>query len=151
MVTNEHNWIAQSRGMIHSCPDEPGVHGVWKPNGQRIKGPGLAVSKTFGDYFIKDFGLISEPELTQRWISSKDQFVILATDGVWDFISNQEAVEIVDLTPKRAKSAKRLVERAVCAWKHRGIANVMDDISAIYLFFHGSMNPTRPLDDTKLN
>ncbi|GFQ05723.1 probable protein phosphatase 2c 73 [Phtheirospermum japonicum] len=128
-LPHERNRIAQSRGTIYSCPDEPGVHRVWKPNGQRIKGPGLAVSRAFGDYFIKDFGLISEPELTQRWISSKDQFVILATDGVWDVISNQEAVEIVDSTPERAKSAKRLVERAVCAWKHRGRANLTRALS----------------------
>ncbi|KAL3626561.1 hypothetical protein CASFOL_030110 [Castilleja foliolosa] len=143
--------IVESRGMVYSCPDEPGVHRVWKPNGEKITGPGLAVSRAFGDYFIKDYGLISEPEITNRCISSEDQFVILATDGVWDILSNQEAVEIVMSTPERAESAKRLVEHAACAWKHRGKANVMDDISVVCLFLHGSTNLDRLIYDAKLN
>lgn len=52
------------------------------PNEQALDGPGLAMSRAFGDYYIKDFGLISEPEITKRNITSKDQFAILATDGV---------------------------------------------------------------------
>ncbi|THG06443.1 hypothetical protein TEA_008019 [Camellia sinensis var. sinensis] len=70
-----------------------------------------------------------------------DSRAVLATtsdDGslVWDVVSNQEAVQIVSSTPDQAKSAKRLVEHAVHAWKRkrRGIAT--DDISAICLFFH---------------
>ncbi|KAI3469337.1 hypothetical protein Pfo_026000 [Paulownia fortunei] len=148
---DESKRIAQSRGRIYSCPDEPGVHRIWIPNGQTVKGPGLAVSRAFGDYYIKDFGLISEPEITQRNLSSRDQFAILATDGVWDVISNQEAVKIVASAPERAESAKRLVEYAVCAWKHKGRAAVMDDISAICLFFHHSTTPDQAADDVKLN
>ena len=55
---------------------------------------------------------------------------------VWDVISNEEAIAIVSSTPDREKSAKRLVECAVRAWKlkRRGIAT--DDISAICLFLH---------------
>lgn len=60
-------------------PDEPGTYRVWMPNG---KTPGLAVSRAFGDYCVKDFGLISVPDVSQRYITRKDQFVILATDGV---------------------------------------------------------------------
>ena len=59
--------------------DEPGVHRVWLPD---VESPGLAMSRAFGDYCIKDYGLISVPEVTQRNISSKDQFVVLASDGV---------------------------------------------------------------------
>ncbi|KAH6808658.1 Protein phosphatase 2C family protein [Perilla frutescens var. frutescens] len=149
-LPHERKRIEKSRGMVYSCPDEPGVHRVWLPNGQTVRGPGLAVSRAFGDYFIKDFGLISEPEIIQRSISSRDQFAILATDGVWDVISNQEAVEIVAST-ERAESAKRLVEYAVCAWKQRGRSAVMDDISVVCLFFHPSTSPSRADDTMKAN
>lgn len=44
--------------------------------------PGLAMSRAFGDYCVKDFGLISVPEVTQRHITQEDQFIVLATDGV---------------------------------------------------------------------
>lgn len=125
--------ITECNGRVFCLDDEPGVHRVWLPDEEL---PGLAMSRAFGDYCIKDFGLISVPEVTHRNISSKDQFIVLATDGVWDVISNQEAVEIVSSTPDRAKAAKRLVDHAAQAWKRerRGIA--MDDMSAICLFFH---------------
>ncbi|RWR95263.1 putative protein phosphatase 2C 34 [Cinnamomum micranthum f. kanehirae] len=100
--------------------------------------PGLAMSRAFGDYCVKDFGLISVPEVTQRHVTNRDQFIVLATDGVWDVISNQEAVEIVSSTPERGKSAKRLVECAARAWKHKRRGVAVDDCSAICLFFHCS-------------
>ncbi|XP_057962758.1 probable protein phosphatase 2C 34 [Malania oleifera] len=124
--------IAQNNGRVFCLDDEPGVHRVWLPDGET---PGLAMSRAFGDYSVKNFGLISAPEVTQWNKTGRDKFIVLATDGVWDVVSNQEAVQIVSSTPDRAKSAKRLVEYAVRAWrlKRRGIA--MDDISAICLFF----------------
>ena len=65
--------------------DEPGVHRMWLPDEES---PGLAMSRAFGDYCIKEYGLISVPEVTQRNISSKDQFVVLATDGVCNLVLN---------------------------------------------------------------
>ncbi|OVA02600.1 Protein phosphatase 2C (PP2C)-like domain [Macleaya cordata] len=136
--------IRQCRGRVFCLHDEPGVHRVWLPD---VEAPGLAMSRAFGDYCVKNYGVISVPEVTQRNITSKDQFVVLATDGVWDVISNQEAVQIVSSTLDRGKAAKRLVECAVKAWKRKRKGIATDDISAICLFFHSSppsqkINPT---------
>lgn len=60
------------------------MHRVWLPD---VESPGLAMSRAFGDYCLKEYGLISVPEVTQRNLSSKDQFVILASDGVSSFVS----------------------------------------------------------------
>ncbi|KAL0918536.1 hypothetical protein M5K25_010549 [Dendrobium thyrsiflorum] len=127
--------IIHCNGRVFCLRDEPGVHRVWLPN---VEMPGLAMSRAFGDYCVKNFGVISVPEITQRLISGRDQFIVLATDGVWDVISNQEAVDIVSSTKDRRKSARRLVRCAVHAWrrKRRGIA--LDDCSAVCLFFHSS-------------
>ncbi|XP_010546744.1 PREDICTED: probable protein phosphatase 2C 73 [Tarenaya hassleriana] len=134
-LPQEEERILQCNGRVFCLQDEPGVHRVWLPDEES---PGLAMSRAFGDYCIKEYGLVSVPEVMQRHITGRDKFVILATDGVWDVTSNQEAVEIVSSTGEPAKAAKRLVEQAVRAWKkkRRGIA--MDDISAVCLFFHSS-------------
>ncbi|GFZ07173.1 protein phosphatase 2C family protein [Actinidia rufa] len=95
--------IFQCKGRVFCLDDESGVHRLWLP---AEESPGLAMSRAFGDYCVKDFGLISVPEVTQRHITAKDQFVVLATDGVWDVISNEEAVQIVSSAPEREKSAK---------------------------------------------
>ncbi|CAN6337906.1 unnamed protein product [Urochloa humidicola] len=132
-LPQEKERIRRCNGQVYCHADEPGVHRVWGPGRDS---PGLAMSRAFGDYSVKDYGVISAPEVTQRRITSRDQFVILATDGVWDVLSNEEAVQIVAGTPEREKAAKRLVECAVRAWgrRRRGIA--VDDCSAICLFFH---------------
>ncbi|XP_021772822.1 probable protein phosphatase 2C 73 [Chenopodium quinoa] len=127
--------IMQCNGRVLCLHDEPGVHRVWLPDEEV---PGLAMSRAFGDYCIKDFGLISVPEVTQRNITSKDQFIVLATDGVWDVVSNQEAVQIISSSPNRGKAAKKLVDHAVREWKRKRRGTAMDDISAVCLFFHPS-------------
>lgn len=137
--------IVECKGRVFCLNDEPGVHRVWLPNGEE---PGLAMSRALGDYCVKEFGLISVPEVTQRHITTTDHFVVLASDGVWDVVSNQEAVEIVLSTADKAKSAKRLVESAVRAWKQKRRGIAVDDISAICLFFHSSHLPPPPVTDT---
>ncbi|EOY11564.1 Phosphatase 2C family protein isoform 2 [Theobroma cacao] len=64
--------IIQCKGRVFCLHDEPGVHRVWLPDEES---PGLAMSRAFGDYCIKEYGLISVPEVTQRQITSRDQFV----------------------------------------------------------------------------
>ncbi|KAL5701059.1 hypothetical protein ACHQM5_026438 [Ranunculus cassubicifolius] len=127
--------IMQCKGRVFCMRDEPGVHRVWLPDGET---PGLAMSRAFGDHCVKDYGLISVPEVTERNLSSRDQFIVLATDGVWDVISNQEAVEIVSSTPERAMASKRLVECASRAWKRKRRGIALDDMSAVCLFLHCS-------------
>ncbi|CAL4893038.1 unnamed protein product [Urochloa decumbens] len=132
-LPQEKERIRRCNGQVYCHADEPGLHRVWGPGRDS---PGLAMSRAFGDYSVKDYGVISAPEVTQRRITSRDQFVILATDGVWDVLSNEEAVQIVAGTPEREKAAKRLVECAVRAWRRRRRGIAVDDCSAICLFFH---------------
>ncbi|THG06891.1 hypothetical protein TEA_016613 [Camellia sinensis var. sinensis] len=87
------------------------------------------------------FAMLDEP--------SVDRFVILATDGVWDVLSNREVVEVGSSTPEREESANRLVQHAVCAWKRKKPGMAVDDISAICLFFHNSTS-SQTVDTIKL-
>ncbi|KAK1578917.1 hypothetical protein Q3G72_034166 [Acer saccharum] len=80
-LLEEAEQIKQSKGLVFCLHGEPGVYRVWMPNGEM---PGLAISRAFGDYCVKDCGLIYVPHVTQRSITGRDQFVILASDGVLD-------------------------------------------------------------------
>lgn len=40
------------------------------------------MARAFGDFCLKDFGLISVPEISYRRLTEKDKFIVLATDGV---------------------------------------------------------------------
>ncbi|KAM7256055.1 hypothetical protein ACFE04_011796 [Oxalis oulophora] len=78
-------------------------------NSSRILGV-LATSRSIGDHYLKPF-VISEPEVTVSPRTSSDNFLILASDGLWDVISNEVACEVVKryLDGRiRRKSAKQL-------------------------------------------
>ncbi|CAH8313391.1 unnamed protein product [Eruca vesicaria subsp. sativa] len=62
-------------------------NGVW-----RIQGS-LAVSRGIGDAHLKKW-VIAEPETKMLRIDEEHEFLILASDGLWDKVSNQEAVDI---------------------------------------------------------
>ncbi|KAK6773798.1 hypothetical protein RDI58_029036 [Solanum bulbocastanum] len=66
--------------------------------------------------------------------------ILFSDVEVWDVILNEEAVEIVSEIPDRAKTAQHLVQCVVRAWecKRRGI--VVDDITAIVLFFYSKIS-----------
>lgn len=52
--------------------------------------PGLAMSRSFGDYVASTVGVISDPELIYHKMNSKCGFLVIASDGVWEFLSNEE-------------------------------------------------------------
>jgi len=67
--------------------------------------PGLVVSRSLGDEVARRLGVISKPDINILEIDDKLKFCVLATDGVWDGLSNDEVVEIVNANlddPQRA-------------------------------------------------
>lgn len=47
------------------------------------------MSRSFGDNVSKAIGVNCEPEVIRMKLDKRDRFVLLASDGVWEFISNQ--------------------------------------------------------------
>jgi len=77
---------------------------------------GLAVSRAFGDFFIKaeNCGVISEPYVSDVFeIGPGDTRIILASDGLWDIISGQSAFDIIKEIPDAQLAAKKLLDTAV--------------------------------------
>ncbi|XP_058100378.1 protein phosphatase 2C 51-like isoform X2 [Magnolia sinica] len=61
-------------------------------DGYRVLGV-LATSRSIGDHYLKPF-VISEPEVVVSKRTDKDDFLILASDGLWDVVSNEMACEV---------------------------------------------------------
>lgn len=78
-LTGEAERIRRCRGRVFALRDEPEVARVWLPN---CNSPGLAMARAFGDFCLKEFGIISVPEVSYRRITERDEFIVLATDGV---------------------------------------------------------------------
>ncbi|KAI7749144.1 LOW QUALITY PROTEIN: hypothetical protein M8C21_024370, partial [Ambrosia artemisiifolia] len=123
--------IRKCKGRVFALRDEPEVARVWLPN---YDSPGLAMARAFGDFCLKDYGLISVPQVSYRRLTEEDEFVVLATDGVWDVLSNEEVIEIVASTEPHSRAAQAVVESAVHAWKHKYPTSKIDDCAVVCLF-----------------
>ncbi|GMI65895.1 hypothetical protein like AT3G02750 [Hibiscus trionum] len=133
----EEERIRKYKGRVFALKDEPEVARVWLPNSDS---PGLAMARAFGDFCLKDFGLISVPEISFRHLSEKDEFIILASDGIWDVLSNKEVVDIVASCRTRSSAARVLVETAVRAWRYKYPTSKVDDCAVVCLFFDSISN-----------
>ncbi len=66
---------------------------VWLKNKQV---PGLAMTRSIGDMSATSVGVTAEPEiLVFPNLSQNDKFVVIASDGIWDRLSNQEVMMTV--------------------------------------------------------
>ncbi|KAK7343246.1 hypothetical protein VNO77_11845 [Canavalia gladiata] len=132
-LSSEHNASLESvRQELRSLhPDDPQIvvmkHKVW-----RVKGL-IQVSRSIGDAYLKkaEFNkapllpkfrisgpfekpiLKAEPAILVQKLYPEDQFLIFASDGLWEHLSNQEAVDIVQNYPRNGV-AKKLVKTALC-------------------------------------
>lgn len=98
--------------------------------------PGLSMSRSLGDNVAHSIGVTSDPELKSFAISKDDKFIVLASDGLWEFISSEEAVEIVGKSlegQNSEKSCVTLVKEAVKRWEAK--ESTVDDITVIVVFF----------------
>lgn len=99
------------------------VNGVWRamlPAKKRLtsKIAGLAVSRSFGDKDFKGPDIVSaEPDIIVHEVNwEEDEFVILASDGIWDVVTDRDAVLCVRTQLQNgateADAAKALVTKA---------------------------------------
>lgn len=81
--------------------------GVWRVQGS------LAVSRAFGDAGLKRW-VVAEPAVTRvPLLNAGCEFLVIASDGLWDKVGNQEAVDVVKRNGmNRVASCGELVELA---------------------------------------
>ncbi|KAI3758030.1 hypothetical protein L6452_05577 [Arctium lappa] len=168
-VSEEHNASMESvREELRSLhPNDPNIvvlkHNVWRVRGL------IQVSRSIGDAYLKkpEFNrhpllskfrlsesfsqpiLKAEPAILVQKLTPKDQFLIFASDGLWEHLSDQEAVDIVKSSPHHG-IARKLVKAALieAAKKRemrysdlkkvdRGVRrHFHDDITVIVLFLN---------------
>jgi len=94
------------------------------------------MARSIGDNAVKKVGVIATPEVRKHVLTDDDEFMILASDGVWEFISSDDAVASVAASLQATNSAtlacKRLIDAAIQQWKDNE-GDYRDDITAIVM------------------
>ncbi|KAL4271592.1 hypothetical protein GQ457_13G022020 [Hibiscus cannabinus] len=97
--------------------------GTWRVGGV------LAVSRAFGDKLLKPY-VVAEPEIQEEEIDGFD-FIIIASDGLWNVLSNQDAVAFVQDVTDAEAAARKLIKEAYA----RGSS---DNITCVVVRFDSS-------------
>lgn len=83
--------------------------------------PGLAMSRSIGDLVAGSVGVICEPEIFECEINEKAKFAVIASDGIWEFLSNEKVADLVNpfyyANLDVNGAADKLVEEATKCWR----------------------------------
>lgn len=131
----ERQRILASNGRVERLVDEDGEPvGPFRVWLQLAWIPGLAMSRALGDALAHQVGVSSEPQHTVTEIGPQDKFFILASDGIWEFITSQEAVDIIASVDSPEEGCRMLVDEAYQRWLSEE-DGVVDDITAVVVKF----------------
>lgn len=98
--------------------------------------PGLSMSRSIGDVVAKRAGVICEPEVAVTELLEGDQYLVLCSDGVTEFITKDEiASTIHKATDPLSQVCDKIVQEARRRWI-KAENNSSDDITMIVVRFH---------------
>ena len=99
--------------------------------------PGLAMSRSLGDFQAKECGVIPTPEIIEYEINPNTKYFVVCSDGVWEFLTNENVRDIGNKYYYNNNDVvgfcNELVNIAVNVWGEREKAR--DDITAVAVFF----------------
>jgi len=132
---DERQRIESCGGRVEPLFDEDGEAigpaRVWLPN---MMLPGLAMARSIGDDVAATVGVHAHPEVHIHDLCPADKFMIVASDGVWEFIESDEAIQIVAAcNGDEVAAAKALCDKSYDLWRQE--EEVVDDITAVVVYF----------------
>ena len=98
--------------------------------------PGLAMSRSLGDFQAKQVGVIPSPQIIEYDINLSTKYLVICSDGVWEFASNEEVRNIGNLFYAKndvVGYCNELVKYSMGLWEQNEL--VRDDITVVSVFF----------------
>ena len=98
--------------------------------------PGLSMSRSIGDMDAKNVGVIPNPEFVEYKIDSRTKYMIVCSDGIWEFISNEDVMKIANSYYQRNDAlglCQTLTNKSRDFWLKED--NYVDDITVVTVFF----------------
>ena len=98
--------------------------------------PGLAMSRSIGDFIATSVGVIPDPEIIEYTLDQNSRYMVIATDGIWEFLSNEKVMKIGNrFYPKfePIDLCNELVKEANKCWEKEEF--IRDDITVLVAYF----------------
>ena len=104
--------------------------------------PGLAMSRSIGDLVASSVGVSQDPQILQHTLTPDDKMVIIGSDGLWEFMSNEEVMRVASgywATADLEGCCERLVSEALGKWRRQ--EDGIDDITVVVAFLQVPDSP----------
>lgn len=133
-IESERKRIEKAGGEVHKKEQTIGCDRVWVKD---QKYPGIAMSRSLGDLVAKQIGVICEPEIKVFVRDNNMLGIVIASDGVWEWLSNEEVGDIFREGYK-IKDANYIINTLYSKSKESFVLKKenIDDISAIAVFLN---------------
>ena len=82
--------------------------------------PGLAMARSIGDKVAAQVGVLAEPEIMEFQLTEEDKMIVLASDGVWEFLSNDQVMNYIlplYLKNQPELACEKVIKESVNWWK----------------------------------
>ncbi|KAI4376589.1 hypothetical protein MLD38_014335 [Melastoma candidum] len=116
--------------------DEEGDDGdpprLWLPNEMY---PGTAFTRSIGDSIAETIGVVATPEIVALKLTPRHPFFVLASDGVFEFLSSQAVVDMVAKYKDPRDACAAIVAESYRLWLHYETRT--DDITVIVVHING--------------
>ena len=136
---DERKRIEKMGGSVEQCKDEVDngnetekVYRVW------VKGetfPGIAMSRSIGDFVAKTVGVCCEPDINVKYLDDSAKVIVVGSDGVFEFMRNEDIAGVVKEGYEKGNvnaTAKDIVRKATEMWTEK--EDGMDDITVVVVF-----------------
>nr|KYP66932.1 Protein phosphatase 2C and cyclic nucleotide-binding/kinase domain-containing protein [Cajanus cajan] len=109
---------------------------LWVPNGMY---PGTAFTRSIGDSIAETIGVVANPEIVVFELTQDHPFFVLASDGVFEFLSSQTVVEMVAKFKDPRDACAAIVAESYRLWLQYETRT--DDITVIIVHINGLTEP----------
>jgi len=128
-LPGEKKRILATGGRVFAVEYSDGIDGpsrVWLGH---MDVPGLAMSRSLGDQIAHTAGVISTPDVYKRQLLPEDKILVMATDGLWEFMSNQEVMDMAAKIEDPEAACRELAADAYKRWMKA--ETVVDDTTVV--------------------
>ncbi|KAL8216527.1 hypothetical protein R6Q57_023364 [Mikania cordata] len=108
---------------------------LWMRNGMY---PGTAFTRSVGDSIAEKIGVVAVPEVSVVQLTANNPFFLLASDGVFEFLSSQAVVDMVDRYMDPRCGCAAVAAESYKLWLEH--ENRTDDITIIVVHVNGLSN-----------
>lgn len=125
--------IEEAGGRVFAVQYEDGIDGPARVWLAKVDIPGLAMSRSLGDTVAHSVGVSSKPEITTKTLGPQHKFLVMGSDGLWEFITNEETLKVASKYPKPKDACDVLTKEAFQRWMQE--EQVVDDTTVIVAHF----------------